>query len=63
MEVSDAEVADAAMRALVAVTGAYADFWWRARRRDRRSEASTITKIASWGRSLSFREAPNLPGK
>jgi hypothetical protein len=55
VEVSDAEVADAAMRALVAVTGAYADFWWRARRRDRRSEASTTTKIASWGRSLSFR--------
>jgi hypothetical protein len=54
-QVSDAEVADAAMRALVAVTGAYADFWWRARRRDRQSAASTTARFSSWGRSLSFR--------
>jgi hypothetical protein len=52
---SEAEIAAATMRALVAVTEKYAEFWWRARRRDTESGAGPATKLASWGRAASFR--------
>jgi hypothetical protein len=51
----EAEIADATMRALTAVTDAYAAFWWRARRRDTDSDADSATRVASWWRAMSFK--------
>jgi hypothetical protein len=53
--VTEAEVAEATMRALVSVTDAYGEFWWRARRRDKESEADSATRLASWARAASFK--------
>ena len=54
-EVDPEELADALLTALIAVTERYADFWWKARRRDRRTEASSGSKIASLARAGGYR--------
>jgi hypothetical protein len=51
----EAEVSAVTMRALASVTEAYADFWWRARRRDKESDADSATRLTSWWRAMSFR--------
>jgi hypothetical protein len=54
--VSPDELATAAMAALVSVSEAYGTFWWRSRRTDRAGEAGRRARIASWARSVAFRQ-------
>ncbi len=48
-EVSDAELADAALVALTAVTEQYARYWWQVRRRDQDSSAGSARGSPAWG--------------
>ena len=54
-DVDDAELADAAMAALVAVAEEYAGLWWRTSRVETTSSASGTGRLASQARALGFR--------
>jgi hypothetical protein len=54
-DVDDAQLADAAMAALVAVAEEYARLWWRTSRAETTSSASGPGRVASSARALSFR--------
>ena len=54
-DVDDAELADAAIAALVAVAEEYARLWWRTSRVETTSSASGTGRLASQARALSFR--------
>lgn len=53
-DVDDAELADAAIAALVAVAEEYAGLWWRTSRTDTASSASGAGRLASRARALGF---------
>ena len=54
-EVEDAALTDASIAALVAVTEQYADYWWQTRRPDRRTAATSSSRLASLARAIGYR--------
>ena len=54
-DVDGAELAEASLAALIAVTERYGEYWWKTRRRDRRTEASSGSKLASMARAGGYR--------
>ena len=54
-DVADAELADAAMTALVALAEEYASLWWRTSRTEAGSSATGMNRVASQARAQGFR--------
>jgi hypothetical protein len=54
-QVSDRDLAEAAIAALTATVEQYADLWWRSRRRKGGSNASRGERMASAGRALGYK--------
>jgi hypothetical protein len=54
-EVTDAQLAEAAVEALTAMAEHHAQLWWRTRRKDRHAEAGSAQSLASRARAQGFR--------
>jgi hypothetical protein len=54
-QVTDKDLAEAAIASLTATVEQYAAYWWRTKKRDQSSEASKRERIASASRALGYR--------